>query len=105
MQEIVAHVLVVDQQPEVREIVSLMLSDQGCFRVTSTGSAKEARSIIEQDPPNLAVVDPFLAEESGLSLAQYVAERAVPVVFMTGDHGIAQGLEDHFLPVLRKPFR
>jgi len=47
-----AHILVVDDEPEIRRLVREILEDEG-YRVTVAADAREAREARRADPPDL----------------------------------------------------
>ena len=57
------HILIVDDEAPIREILSQMLTQSG-FRVTEAPSALQALSVVDSDPPDLLISDLQL-EDSG----------------------------------------
>jgi len=83
-----AHVLVVDDEPDIRDLLRDVLQDEG-YRVSLCASAAEARSACARERPDLALLDIWMPEEDGLSLLRsWTAPPglAFPVVMMSG-HG------------------
>jgi two-component system cell cycle sensor histidine kinase/response regulator CckA len=78
-------VLVVDDEPAVREMLADVLTELDC-RVTAVGDAKAALEIFEPDVFGMAVVDQTLPGQSGLELAAQLREqdRCLAVVLVTG---------------------
>ncbi|QRM56260.1 response regulator transcription factor [Sinorhizobium sp. BG8] len=102
-----AHLLVVDDDRRIRELLNRYLVEQG-FRVTVAGDADEARRKLNGIDFDLIVMDVMMPGESGLTLTQSLREiKSVPIIMLTAlaesDARIA-GLEagaDDYLP---KPF-
>ena len=67
-------VLVVDDDPTVRELLDDYLSDNG-YRVLAAGSGPEARALLEEQAPHLVILDVGLPGEDGLSLARFIREQ------------------------------
>lgn len=67
-------VLVVDDDPDVRELLDDYLSEQG-YEVISADSAATAREILEDRTPSVVLLDVGLPGEDGLSLARHIRER------------------------------
>ena len=64
-------VLVVDDFPLVRSVVSHWLKQAGVFDVVETcGSAEEALGLISRNPPDVLVADIKLPDSDGLNLAE-----------------------------------
>ena len=60
-------IVVVDDEPDARRVVSKVLSDAGAA-VTAAGSAKEARQAIEKIQPHLLISDIAMPDEDGYDL-------------------------------------
>ena len=79
-------VLLVDDDLNVREAVSNLLSSMG-FRVTSFGSAEELLEYPKPEAPTCLILDLELPNINGLELQQRLAARVPPpIIFITG-HG------------------
>lgn len=79
------HILIVDDEAPIREILSQMLGQQG-FRVTEAATATEAQQAVQRDPPDLVISDLQLEDSDGLAMiAQMKASRPkLPVILLTG---------------------
>ena len=74
-------ILVVDDEPRIREVVQYALEREGC-RVQCAASAKEAERILGQANVDLIVLDVMLPDANGLDLCrQYRARTQVPILF------------------------
>ncbi len=56
-----AKILVVDDEPDIREVVSEILEDEG-YSVTSAEDGEAARSAFAADPPDLVLLDIWMPE-------------------------------------------
>jgi two-component system alkaline phosphatase synthesis response regulator PhoP len=100
-------VLVVDDEPTVREIVGQYLTRDG-FRVVSAGDGREVMDLVELESPDLIVLDIMLPGIGGLELCRSIrARRAIPVILLTarGEEtdrivGLELGADDY----VTKPF-
>ena len=63
------HILVVEDDPRLRERLARYLTGEG-FRVTAAGDAAEARTQLRAINPDLMVLDVMMPGESGLDLTQ-----------------------------------
>ncbi|MEO8189744.1 MAG: response regulator [Acidobacteriota bacterium] len=95
-------VLVVDDQPDVAQILAADLKAEG-LRVVSAASASEALDLFRKDPAfDLAVVDVMLGPDTGYELtSQLIATSAeyLPVLLVTAgtidrERGYAAGADD-----------
>jgi len=100
--------LVVDDEPEVRELLQEYFRDHG-FRVLTAIDAAGARQAMVQALPRLALLDVHMPGEDGLTLARWMRERhpSIGIVFLTaaGDPvdrvvGLEIGADDYVC----KPF-
>jgi two-component system, OmpR family, response regulator len=101
-------VLVVDDEPSIRELVQVALKFHGCA-VTSGSSGKEALERATTDSPDLIVLDVMLPDIDGFEVCRRLRAQAndVPVIFLTARDttsdtvtGLALGGDDY----ITKPF-
>jgi DNA-binding response OmpR family regulator len=105
--ESVSSVLVVDDEPSVRDVVVRYLRQEG-YATLEAGDGEEARSLLEREMPSLIVLDLMLPGIDGLSLCRWIRERSeTPVIMVTalgeeGDRltGLEVGADDY----ITKPF-
>jgi two-component system, OmpR family, response regulator len=101
------HILVIDDDREIRELLARYLERQH-FRVTAVRDAREARRIWPTMSFQMVVLDLMLPGEGGLELARWLrAESDVPLLMLTAlseenDRiiGLELGADDY----LTKPF-
>ena len=101
------HLLVVDDDDRLRELLKEFLSGQG-FRVTVAADAAAARRLVEMMDFDLLVLDVMMPGEDGFAFARWLRGRqATPVLMlsargMPGDRieGLTAGVDDY----LSKPF-
>ena len=102
-----AHILVVDDDRRLRDLLQKFLTESG-FRVTTAADATEARDRLAGIRFDLLVLDVMMPGESGLSLtAGLRAESNVPILLLTAMaepddriDGLERGADDY----LTKPF-
>jgi DNA-binding response OmpR family regulator len=100
-------VLVVDDEPMVREVVAAYLTRDG-FSVTVAGDGTAALDYMEAQPADLIVLDVMLPETDGLSVLNAVRQQGdIPVILLTarGEEadrvlGLELGADDYLV----KPF-
>ena len=101
------HILIVDDDREIRELLSKFLERQG-LRVSAARDAREARRLWPLGRYHLVVLDLMLPGESGLDLAKWLRQQGeVPIVMLTamGEEtdrivGLELGADDY----VSKPF-
>jgi two-component system phosphate regulon response regulator OmpR len=101
------HLLVVDDDARLRELLRRYLSDSG-FRVTTAADAADARSKLASFAFDLIVLDVMMPGENGIDLTRALhRERSNLIMLLTAMaepedrvHGLEQGADDY----LAKPF-
>jgi two-component system, OmpR family, phosphate regulon response regulator PhoB len=105
-----AHILVVDDEPDISALVAYHLARES-YRVRTAGSGGEALRAIESEQPELIVLDLMLPGTSGLEILRELRRReetaAIPVILLTARReendrveGLRLGADDY----LAKPF-
>lgn len=75
-------ILVVDDDPDLRKLITDFLADHG-YRVAAVGNAAEMRRSIEEERPDLVILDVMLPGEDGLSAARRLAsDPGAPSIIM-----------------------
>jgi two-component system phosphate regulon response regulator OmpR len=101
------HVLVVDDDRRLRDLLARFLSEHG-FRVTTAASAAEARAKSETFVFDVLVLDVMMPGETGFEYARKIRETSqVPIVMLTAQADAADrvtGLEIGADDYLSKPF-
>jgi two-component system OmpR family response regulator len=101
-------VLVVDDEPNIRELVQVALQFHGCT-VTTAATGKDALRQAETDRPDLIVLDVVLPDLDGFEVCHRLRSggNEVPVIFLTARDtssdtvtGLALGGDDY----VTKPF-
>ena len=102
-----AHILIVDDDAQLRHLVSKMLRAQG-YRATAVGGGREMLETLRATPVDLIVLDVMLPGASGLELCRHVRQTSsVPILMLTARSeetdrvlGLEMGADDY----LTKPF-
>ncbi|HZQ15348.1 MAG TPA: response regulator [Gaiellaceae bacterium] len=78
-------VLVVDDDPRVRELVRVSLELEG-YSVREAGSAEEALEVLEDQAPELVLLDVVMPGIDGWQMLQRMQERhgSIPVIMFSG---------------------
>lgn len=107
--EHVDHILVVDDDREIRELVSSYLKKNG-FRATVAADGRQMRNFLEANSVDLIVLDIMMPGDDGLVLCRELRagkNRAVPVILLTARDdemdriiGLEMGADDY----IPKPF-
>jgi two-component system response regulator ResD len=100
-------ILIVDDEPTIVEVVELYLRREG-FRVLTAGDGAAALSAVQQERPDLIVLDLMLPGMSGLDVTRQLrADGALPIIMLTarGEEtdrvvGLELGADDY----VTKPF-
>jgi DNA-binding response OmpR family regulator len=100
-------VLVVDDEPTIRDVVVQYLRREG-YATLEAGDGDTARDLLEREWPSLVVLDLMLPGTDGLALCRWIRDRSqLPVIMLTarGDEadrivGLELGADDY----VTKPF-
>jgi len=103
----VPHVLAVDDDESVRDLISEYLTENG-YRVTAVGNGRDMDAVMKSDPVDIILLDVKLPGEDGFSLVRNVRRMSnVPVIMLTGQGhevdrvlGLELGADDYLV----KPF-
>ncbi len=102
------HILVVDDETAIADLVELYLSNEG-FAVHKFYNATDALACVESAPPDLAVLDVMLPDMDGFALCRHIREggKLFPIVMLTAKvedmdkiTGLTLGADDY----VTKPF-
>jgi CheY-like chemotaxis protein len=100
------HIMVVDDEPMVRQLVTAVLSTSG-YKVVDAGSSDQALRLLEANPDlDLLVTDVVMPDGNGCDLAEDMRKRKpdLRVLFISG----YEPAENRPIPsawFLQKPFR
>jgi len=103
----VQHVLIVDDDPDIRELISDYLSGHG-YEVAVADGASAMRACVQQRIPDVVLLDIGLPGEDGLSLARFLREHHdIGIIMVSGAGetvdrivGLEVGADDY----VSKPF-
>jgi len=101
-----ADILIVEDEASIRQILSVHLTLVG-HGVREAEDARQARALLGEKAPDLAILDIMLPGEDGFSLADAFLDREIPILFVTAKtavadrvRGLRMGAQDYIL----KPF-
>ena len=102
------HILVVDDEPNILEVVELYLKREG-YQVSVAADGETALDLIMEQPPDLIVLDLMLPKLGGLEVTRILRESMlnIPVIMLTSKgeeddkiYGLEVGADDY----VTKPF-
>jgi two-component system OmpR family response regulator len=107
MSAVTTHILVVDDDPQIRALLSEYLTEHG-LRVSAASNGDELRRILVDEAIDLVVLDLRLPGEDGMTIARSLrSQYTVPIVMLTGVRdeadrvmGLELGADDYIV----KPF-
>lgn len=89
------YILVVDDEPDIRQLVSEILEDEG-YKVETAENAEQAQEVYRQRRPDLVMLDIWMPGMDGISLLKEWREQDTamcPVVMMSGHGTIETAVE------------
>lgn len=106
--ETVAHILVVDDEPDLRDVLRILL-EANHYRVTEAANAEQALARVQSDRTiQLVLLDVMLPDLSGVEICRRIREMTnIPVIFLTAlskDQDKAQAYRSGGDDYLSKPF-
>ncbi len=110
MSQIQAQVLVVEDEPAQREILTYNLEKEG-FAVRSAGNGEEALLMIAEAPPDLVILDWMMPRVSGIEVCRQLKSRNdtrhIPIIMLSArseDVDTVRGLETGADDYVIKPY-
>ncbi|MEK9860902.1 MAG: response regulator, partial [Alphaproteobacteria bacterium] len=104
-------ILIVDDEHDIREMISLLLEDEG-YACRLASNAEEARKIVQEHPPSLVVMDIWMdkSDMDGLELQKWMRQLYpnVPAIMISGHGNIetaVQAMKDGAYDFVEKPFK
>lgn len=86
------HILIVDDEPDIRQILQDILQDEG-YQTSLAADADEARNRFKENIPDLVLLDIWMPKEDGISLLKDWVQREIlestPVIMISG-HGTVE---------------
>ena len=100
-------ILIVEDEPSIAEVVSLYLQRAG-YQTRHAPDGKTAMALVDEQAPELAIIDIMLPEIDGLSLTRWLRDRSnLPIILLTARReevdriaGLELGADDYVV----KPF-
>ena len=103
-----AKILLIDDDPDIRLVMSKMLSNEG-YEVETASGCNEAWQKLEQDKPTVILLDVLLSGSDGRQLCREIKAdekmKHIPVIMFSGHPGAAQKFETYGADdFIAKPF-
>ncbi len=103
-------VLLIDDEPELVQLVTMLLKRVGC-EVVAAPNASEALKKLENEEVHLILLDIILPDTDGWNVLEKIKKNEklanIPVIVFTAkteDERDMQFIEEYNLPVIKKPF-
>jgi two-component system nitrogen regulation response regulator NtrX len=90
-----AYILVVDDEPDIRELVQEILQDEG-YRVSVAENGEAARKAFTRNAPDLVLLDIWMPDVDGITLLREWSSGGrldCPVIVMTGHGSVETAIE------------
>jgi DNA-binding NtrC family response regulator len=81
------YILVVDDEPDIRELIKDILEDEG-YQVATASNGESARVSVKQKRPQLILLDIWMPDTDGISLLrEFMSENPHQTIVMMSGHG------------------
>jgi CheY-like chemotaxis protein len=100
-------ILVVDDEPEILDVLSQFLTQRG-YGVSVASGGAEALSLMEKERPALLILDIYMPGINGIGVLRELFERksTVPVILLTGSQDeklLAESMDLGVVEIIGKP--
>jgi len=106
-QERPSHILVVDDDPNTLELLRIKLHRSG-YQVSSAPNGKQALTCINQDPPDLILLDLIMPGMNGIQVCRIIrAQTSLPIIMISACDSrekVIEALQEGADDFLTKPF-
>ena len=79
-----------DDDNDIREIITLILEAEG-FEVAALDNGRAVAETVQQDPPNMILLDVQLGDMDGRDICRDLKEQpatqAIPIIMISASHG------------------
>jgi len=100
-------ILVVEDEAEISEVIATALEDDG-YRVLTARDGRDALELVQQDPPDMIVLDLMLPHVGGRKVIQRCRTQQtttdIPIIVVSGVRDAPQDAEIQDLVFVEKPF-
>jgi DNA-binding response OmpR family regulator len=104
-------ILVADDDPDIRDIVSLRLRRAG-YQTVEASNGEDALKLARERPPALCILDVMMPRVNGFEVARELrgdqSTEGIPILMLTAsvqDQDVAKSFETGADDYLRKPFK
>lgn len=106
-----AKILIVEDEPQINRLIELVLQSDGFYKIRKAFDGKEALNIINNEKPDLILMDVMIPEIDGFSLCKLIKEdnnlKSVKIIMLTAkklEEDILKGFENGAIDYISKPF-
>jgi CheY-like chemotaxis protein len=93
-----AKILLIDDDPDVRQLMGVMLKKEG-YEVETASRREEAIELLEKEKPSLILLDVLLSGSDGRELCREIksneSTKDIPVIMLSGHPSASQQFESY----------
>ncbi len=104
-------ILIVEDETHINRLIELVLQSDGYFNIEKTFDGKEALEKIEQNPPDLILLDVMIPNIDGFELAKIIKNnpclKNIQIIMLTAkkmEEDILNGFKNGAIDYITKPF-
>jgi CheY-like chemotaxis protein len=85
---VMTKILVVDDDPQMHELLTALLSIVGRYTILKAGDGREAQAVLPDDNPDLVITDFNMPGMTGIELVRWIKEKypGIPVILMSNQN-------------------
>lgn len=106
-----AKILIVEDEPQINRLIELVLQSDGFYKIKKAFDGQEALNIINNDKPDLILMDVMIPVIDGFSLCKLIKEdtklNSIQIIMLTAkkmEEDILKGFENGAVDYISKPF-
>ncbi len=106
-----AKILIVEDEHQINRLIELVLQSDGFYKIRKAFDGEEALNMINEDKPDLILMDVMLPKLDGFSLCKMIKEdiklNSIQIIMLTAkkmEEDILKGFENGAVDYIPKPF-
>ncbi len=106
-----AKILIIEDEPQINRLIELVLLSEGFYKIKKAYDGVEALKIINEDKPDLILLDVMIPEINGFELCRKIKGdsylKSISIIMLTArkmEEDILEGFDSGAIDYITKPF-